>query len=182
MKHFLSAIAIALLLASCGGEKGPKIKYQSKIFLEKNLITFINDNPEWDKDSVTKEATDEKFKLAVVTWTKDADYIKDLKFKCTKIGDTVMADMSFKMATFELINDAKADTASILKQMKLELHGIFQTEEQSDGLALNKTYHLVGMPYKQVKRATIVYDNKTQPATYNLGTLPFTIAELHPLD
>lgn len=182
MKYICSLLAATLALASCGPKKvEPKIAYKSKIYTEQKLIDFVNGNTSWD-DSLKFESVTDSFKIAVVTWSKEVRFLEGLKFTCTDIRDTTIGPMAFRLATFDLKKQEQPDSGSVYNQIKLRVNGIFQTPDLAAGLTKDKTYALKAAPYKQVKRETINYDNKTQPVTYNLGTHLDQIYTITPLD
>ncbi len=159
-----------------------KITYKSRIFLEQNLIDYINKNPDLNsKDSIKRIEALNKFQKNIKGLSNDIDFLTDFPLEATNIRDTLMGGQSFKMATFETYVDKTRDKASLLNHIRLRINGIFQFSDQFLGLELGKRYCLKSMIYKQGKRADINYYLDKDAPVYVLGVYPMAVKELWPI-
>jgi hypothetical protein len=146
----------------------------SAIFIEQKVQTFVNDYPEWNKDEATKEATTEKFKHAVINWSNEPDFLKDMPLQLKSIRDTTLSDAPFKIATFTGYNDTKRPMNSILNYIQLQIDAIVPEELMKD-LQPKNNYTISANLFKQGKRADVKYISVADFKGYDLGKYLFTL-------
>jgi len=183
-KGFIIVIALFVVLLGCNNEQksDAKITYQSKIFIEQSLIDYVNKNPELNsEDSVIYAEALDKFQREIKGLSNHIDFLVDFPLQATNIRDTVMGTKSFKIATFETYTDLLRDKESLLNRMKLRINGIFQFDDEANGLVLGGKYYLKALIYKQGKRADVNYYKKPDGSIYVLGVYPMQVKKLKPV-
>ena len=183
-KGFILVIALFVVLLGCNNEQksDAKITYQSKIFIEQSLIDYVNKNPELNsEDSVIYAEALDKFQREIKGLSNHIDFLVDFPLQATNIRDTVMGTKSFKIATFETYTDLLRDKESLLNRMKLRINGIFQFDDEANGLVLGGKYYLKALIYKQGKRADVNYYKKPDGSIYVLGVYPMQVKKLKPV-
>lgn len=160
---------MAIVLFACS-EK-PK-DFDSKIFLEKEVNSFIESNPQWTKNVNSETEITTKFKHKLINLSNEPNFLADFPLQLTKISDTIVSEQVVKIATFKSFEDAARPKETLLNGLKLEILGIFSTD-QAKSLEVNKKYTLKGMLYKQGKRADVKFDHAGETPIYTLGKYTF---------
>ncbi|TKC10882.1 hypothetical protein FA048_11990 [Pedobacter polaris] len=162
-------LLMAIVLFACS-EK-PK-GFDSKIFLEKEVSNFVENNPGWTKNVNTEAEITEKFKHKMINLSNEGTFLTDFPFQLVSISDTTVSDQAVKVAIFKSFKDQARPKESLLNQLELEIRGIMSADQVTN-LAIDKKYTLKGMLYKQGKRADVKFFHGAEIPIYTLGKYTF---------
>lgn len=176
MKKLMYFVMAVVLFACSEKPKGA----DSKIFLEKEINSFIESNPQWTKNVNSETEITTKFKHKLINLSNEPNFLADFPLQLTKISDTIVSEQPVKIVTFKSFKDASRPKETLLNDLELEINGIFSTD-QVKSLELNKKYTLKGMLYKQGKRADVKFSHAGETPVYTLGKYTFWNLEAKPL-
>jgi hypothetical protein len=165
----LMYFVMAITLFACS--ETPK-GVESKIFTEKAVSDFIQQNPDWSKNVNTEADVTEKFKHQMINLSNDANFLTDFPLQLVSVADTIVSDQPVKIATFKSFKDTTRSKESLLNDLDLQI-GAIMTPEQVASLTIDKKYFIKGMLYKQGKRADVKYFHGAATPIYTLGKYTF---------
>lgn len=174
------SLTTTLLLTSCTSTPDKDENKETTIFVEEKVNDFVRANPDWSKDETTQEATTDKFKHAVINWSNEPNFLKDMPFQLKGLRDTTLNEANFKIATFVGFNDNTRVSGSILNYIQLRIDAIVPRDLEKD-LIPNKNYTITGSMYKQGKRGDVKYISVADFKGYDLGKYLFSLTAVKPI-
>ncbi len=179
MKKIVLGLIAIVSFFGCTSTPDEDEKTASTIFVEKKLNEFVKANPDWSKDETIQAATTDKFKHAVINWSNEPSFLKDMPFQLKGLRDTILNETNFKIATFVGYNDNTRATGSILNYIQLQIDGIVPPDLEKS-LILDNKYTITGNMYKQGKRGDVKYISVVDFKGYDLGKYLFSVTAVKP--